>query len=752
MNVTESTLAGNITVNHPSGCGNNDGSLIVDYSSNVFPVEYSLNGSAFSSSGFFGNLSAGEYNVGIREVGGCNIVMAETLTVAGPMNVRVLANSITDNSATVAWDFVSGGGRIRYNLRYRVVGAETWMMEDNINGTSQVLVGLQQDTEYEVEVQTVCLDFDGITSPWSRATFMTARTQGVTCETPSDIYVNIMTAPNMTPTVYWDNVSGAACYDLQYRTVAPLGTWITLQVLDANNPFPLVGLLPNTTYEVRMRAFCTFCNSTNFSAFSPRIPFTTPGDCDPNFTVSINEGVNELVNCGDYTLRYEGQVQANYAFQWFVDGVEIGGATMPEFEVQLSGEYDLRLTVGNCDEVFSNRVRLTIFPRPEVIANVQQNVSCIQGADGVIVAGCVDVPNRPCNLNPFGYSYMISNGSFTSGFQQSGIFTGLAPGTYTVTIRDLETGCEATYSDPQYTTVVAPDMAKFIGLNGASVSTALVEWNSVQGANAYLLSYRPVGSGEQNWTDELFSGGCPFPGSCNYNLEGLQNNTEYEVRIRTRCALGNVLSNWSDTLAFRTLSLPGCGTQSTFDAVPGGIFAVVLDQNTTQLFWNPVIGATCYDVRYRQLGQGDDAWVSIPTTAGSTTTLSNLLANTVYEYEVRSICGTNCAGTPSAWSAGRTFRTLFFKGEEVATTTASDFRVYPNPNNGTFTVSFTAATVGTATVQMYDMTGRQILSQTQEATLGNNAIAVTVNGYAAGIYMLHLNQGGQKQVVKVVLN
>jgi hypothetical protein len=757
VDLTMSTLTEVSTlIVQPSGCGTMDGSIFAQYSSGQFPVEYSLNGAPFQFSGFYGNLMAGDYELRIREIGGCTITRIINLTVSGPRNLRVLANSITDNSATVVWDEVTGQGRIRYNVRYRVVGAENWEQTfQGINGTSQVLIGLQHGTTYEVEVQAVCVDVNGIASPWSRVVFQTARTQGVTCSTPTDIYVNIRTAPNGIPTVYWRDGNSAgttACYDLQYRTVTPLGSWITLQVVNGNNPFPLVDLLPNTTYEVRMRAYCTFCNSLNFSNFSPNIPFTTPGTCDPNAFFTINDGVNEVNNCGDYTLSFDGPVRANYAFQWFVDGIEIGGATEPTFEAQLSGDYDLRVTVGNCNAVFTNRVRVNIAIRPEVIANVQQNVTCLNGTDGVIVAGCVDVPRRPCNLNQFGYAYKIEGPRFESAFQQSGIFTGLPPGQYTVTILDLETGCENTYTDPVYTVVESPEEAKFVAVNGTSTSTAALEWTSVLGANGYILSYRPVGSGEQNWTDVPFTGGCPYPGSCNFILEGLQNNTDYEVRVRTRCALGNVLSDWTDTINFTTLPLRGCGTGNLFDAVPGGIFAIVLDQFTAQVFWNSVPGASCYEVRYRQQGQGEDAWVSTPSTPFTTQTLSGLLGNTLYEYEVRSICGQNCSGLASAWSATRIFRTLFFRGDVVSNTAESNVQVYPNPNNGSFTVSFESAVEGTVVLRMTDLTGRTILNVNYSVAAGSNSLPVEVTNYADGVYLLEVMQGTAKHVVKVVLN
>lgn len=752
VDVTESQLAIDVALTQPMACGDNSGVINVTTTNTIGLVSYRLNGGPAQASGQFSGLVSGDYNITIEEAGGCVVDTMVNLNVMAPQGLVVDPNSITDNSAVVSWNFVSGGGEIRYNLRYRVIGAEDWMMIENINGTVQLLSELQQDTDYEVEVQTECQTLE-VFSGWSRTTFTTAKTQGVSCETPSDIYVNIRTAPNGVPTVYWDLVDGAACYDLEYRTVTPLGSWIRLQVNEAQQPFPLLGLLPNTDYEVRMRSHCTFCNSLNQSPWSPNIPFTVPGECDVDFELTINDGINDITNCGPLAVQFEGQIRENYGFQWRVDGIPIGGATMPDYTITSSGNYDLVLTIGNCDPIYSNVVVARIFPEPEVIANVSQNVSCIDGNDGVIVAGCVDVVGRPCNLNPVGYEYILTDqmGNIY-GPQENGVFTGLMQGFYTATIVDLESGCSASYADAQYTTVTAPEAATFVSINAISFNTAEVTWNNVRGANAYDISYRPVGSGEQNWTDVRFDGGGAFPGTSSLVLNNLQNGTEYDIRVRSRCATNNLLSGWSGQRTFTTPSLPGCGTADANNAIPGGVFAIVDGETTTTISYNAVAGASCYQVRYRQLGQDDTQWSETPATTQLSTALSGLLPNTTYEFEVRAICGDNCAGTPSSWTATRTFTTLFFNrtvAEEAVA--ATNLTVYPNPNNGSFNVSFNATSEATASIELVDVTGRVAMNRAYEVSEGANIVPVELNGFASGVYILNFTIDGEVSTVKVIL-
>jgi gliding motility-associated-like protein len=78
-------------------CGNGDGSISLQgQGGNGAPYTYSINGgNSFSSNGIFSNLSAGTYNVAVKDVNGCQVTGTLTLTTTnGPLA------SISYNDAT----------------------------------------------------------------------------------------------------------------------------------------------------------------------------------------------------------------------------------------------------------------------------------------------------------------------------------------------------------------------------------------------------------------------------------------------------------------------------------------------------------------------------------------------------------------------------------------------------------------------------------------------------------------------------
>jgi hypothetical protein len=147
--------------------------------------------------------------------------------------------------------------------------------------------------------------------------------------------------------------------------------------------------------------------------------------------------------------------------------------------------------------------------------------------------------------------------------------------------------------------------------------------------------------------------------------------------------------------------------------------------------------------------QDEDQSIVLAQTPGTNQIISGLIPNTVYAYEVRTICGSNIAGE---WSETRFFKTLFFRGEETNVVANNEISVYPNPNNGQFTVSFNASENGTATIRMYDLAGKVVLNRSHNVTAGQGSVDIEMNGYASGIYMLHFTQGNVAKVVKVVIN
>lgn len=94
---------------------------------------------------------------------------------------------------------------------------------------------------------------------------------------------------------------------------------------------------------------------------------------------------------------------------------------------------------------------------------------------------------------------------------------------------------------------------------------------------------------------------------------------------------------------------PDCAPCEEGCVIPSSTNAVIIDANTVELSWSPVPSANKYRVRHRPEG---GAWTFQNTTSTSLL-LENLQANTTYQYQVKSLCGTE----RSRWTSLETFTT-----------------------------------------------------------------------------------------------
>lgn len=79
-----------------------------------------------------------------------------------------------------------------------------------------------------------------------------------------------------------------------------------------------------------------------------------------------------------------------------------------------------------------------------------------------------------------------------------------------------------------------------------------------------------------------------------------------------------------------------------------------------------------------------------------------------------------------------------------------DFSLYPNPNNGEFTVKFTSSTGNDIKVVAHDLRGRQVFEKAfaNTGTINQN---VSLNNVEAGVYLVSVIDGGKKTVKRVVV-
>ncbi len=183
-------------------------------------------------------------------------------------------NNITQTSATLDWDPVNGA--VSYVVQWRQVGGPWFDAPGGpFYNTWTTLWGLDPGTSYEWRVKSYC--GYGNYSAWSYVANFTTQ-GGYYCSTPT--WPSTLSVTSTSATVHWDAVPGALGYTVETR-LYPNGTWYVVQGSPfTNTTVTIYGLLPNTTYEWRVKANCSNWQSSNWTW---PIAFTTQGGnyCQP---------------------------------------------------------------------------------------------------------------------------------------------------------------------------------------------------------------------------------------------------------------------------------------------------------------------------------------------------------------------------------------------------------------------------------------------------------------------------------------
>lgn len=80
----------------------------------------------------------------------------------------------------------------------------------------------------------------------------------------------------------------------------------------------------------------------------------------------------------------------------------------------------------------------------------------------------------------------------------------------------------------------------------------------------------------------------------------------------------------------------------------------------------------------------------------------------------------------------------------------NDFALFPNPTNGTFNVQFNSANYLTTDIQVFDIRGRIVYSEKFEPSNNFNC-NIKLSDVQNGIYLVHVQNGNQKEIHKIVL-
>jgi N-acetylglucosamine-6-sulfatase len=161
---------------------------------------------------------------------------------------------------TIKWKKVNGA--VSYNIQYKQSAASTWTVVNNIGNTAiYTITATAAGTSYDVKVAAVCAS--GEEGSYS-TTFTTATPS---CTKPANVTASSITSTSAI--LSWATTCGESNFKLSYRKTGA-ASWINISGLAATN-YTLTGLLPSTSYQVKVKSIC----SGQGSAFSPIVNFTT---------------------------------------------------------------------------------------------------------------------------------------------------------------------------------------------------------------------------------------------------------------------------------------------------------------------------------------------------------------------------------------------------------------------------------------------------------------------------------------------
>jgi hypothetical protein len=180
-----------------------------------------------------------------------------------------------------------------------------------------------------------------------------------------------------------------------------------------------------------------------------------------------------------------------------------------------------------------------------------------------------------------------------------------------------------------------------VRISGVTPNSAVVNWTEIPQAIGYRLQWKETSN--PTWANTVT---ISAPAN-NYNIVGLLNKVEYEVRILTICGAGRSTSPFSEpTIKFTT---------GTACATPFGLRELNIEATRTKVTWNAVTSAVSYDIQYKLVAS--DQWQGPISSDINEISLVDLQPCVGYQYRVRANCG---GDNITVYSSIKDFRTTCF--------------------------------------------------------------------------------------------
>jgi hypothetical protein len=491
--------------------------------------------------------------------------------------------------------------------------------------------------------------------------------QNTTCPVPTATVTTVIM--NTSATLTWSPNFGVVYYKVQYRPLSLVNLNWT-QVSTQANSIILSGLNCATAYEWQVQSICSnTAGAVSTSAFSPSMLFTTLA-CTSVCPVPTGMATTSITTGGAMATWATAQNNTVYKIQYRPFGANATAwtqttvtgssfsftnltcASMYEWQVQtlcnnatLAGASAFSastvFTTLACPVVCSAPIGLAasgitattatlnwafLPPTPAYYMVQYRPANSLSWISATVQAGpSIVLSNLSCNTV---YEWQVKAFCNTSGIGGPSLYSSIAT----------------------FTTIACPVVCPVptgMATTAITANSAVAGWTAVLNNTVYKIQYRPVSVTATAWIQTTVTGN-------SFSFANLTCATAYEWQVQTLCssATSGGISAYSASTVFTTSACaPVC-------PAPTGLAASSISTTSATLSWAIALPAPAYYMlQYRPANSL--SWISITVQGNPTKALSNLVCNTMYEWQVKAFCANaGTVGGASSYSAIATFTTL----------------------------------------------------------------------------------------------
>ena len=580
-------------------------------------------------------------------------------------------------------------------IYYGVTGTstDTWNSMNVTSTTGNTITGLTSNTNYSVYVVTMC---NGV--PGDDQTGTVTFTTLPSCPVPTGLTISGILA--YSADVYWVPGATETQWELEYgleNFTIGSGTNVTV---NGTAYYQLQNLLPNTKYDVYVRAVC---GTNDMSEWTAKETFRTA--CDA-YQLPLMENFDSYADwySPDCWKKYESANMSGYAYIYSTQYYS-GTKSLQVGTNSSSSSYGyVRLPL--LDVTSLNGLQISFMAKKTVGSTHPLQISVsddFNSIDNITVVASIDTLTSDWTQVTVPFASYTGTGMYILIGVPSGYSESCTYWVDDVVVNYADT-TGPVVTDPTVTTAAATNISQ----TGATLNGSITNPDNVT-ITAKGFEWRATAGGA--YTPVTVTGA-----TLTHALTGLTANTGYTFRAFITFNGNTVYGN---ELTFTTLP---DDTPEPCDA-PTGLDTTLVANEVIGITWDANANVSSWNVHYRP---ENGEWTSA-TTTNNGYTITGLTGNTTYEIQVQANCGD---GNLSDWSAS-----LFVTTKNVGINSwlESSVTLYPNPAREYVDIRVDGD-VNMTSMEVYDVYGKLI----NTVNVIENPARINVSGLANGMYFVRV--------------